>query len=66
MGVACSPTLREEYRWRVLDNRVQRMENEELHNLHSPPTIISIKSRRMRWARHVEIKRRREMFVGCW
>jgi hypothetical protein len=34
-------------RWRKLDN-------EELHNFHSPPnTITIIKSRRMRWASHV-------------
>jgi hypothetical protein len=32
----------------------RQLHNEELHNLYSSPsTIIMIKSRRMRWARHV-------------
>jgi hypothetical protein len=30
------------------------MHNEELHNLYSPANIITIKSRGMGWARHVE------------
>jgi hypothetical protein len=31
-----------------------KLHNEELHNLYSSPSIIRlIKSRRMRWARHV-------------
>jgi hypothetical protein len=31
-----------------------KLQNEELHNLYSSPSIISIiKSRRMRWAGHV-------------
>jgi hypothetical protein len=62
--------LREEHRMRVFDNRVLRrifgpnrnkvtggwgkLHNEELHNLCSSPSIITmIKSRRMRWAGHV-------------
>jgi hypothetical protein len=33
---------------------VVKLHNEELHNLHSSPSIIRIiKSRRMRWAGHV-------------
>jgi hypothetical protein len=31
----------------------RKMHNEELHNLYSSPSIIRIKSRRMRWAAHV-------------
>jgi hypothetical protein len=32
----------------------RKLHNEELHDLYSPPSIIRImKSRRMRWARHV-------------
>jgi hypothetical protein len=63
-------TLREEHRFWVTENRVLRrifgpkrdevaggwrkMQNEELHNLHSSSCIIRIiKSRRMRWAGHV-------------
>jgi hypothetical protein len=65
-----SPTLREEYRLRIYENRVLRrifgpkrdevtgewreLHNEEFHILHSPPNIVrQIKSKRMRWARHV-------------
>jgi hypothetical protein len=33
---------------------LQKFHNEELHNLYSSPDIIrQVKSRRMRWARHV-------------
>jgi hypothetical protein len=31
----------------------RKLHNEELHNLYSSPSIIKIKSRRMRWAGHV-------------
>jgi hypothetical protein len=31
----------------------RKLHNEELHNLCSSPSIIRIKSRRMRWAGHV-------------
>jgi hypothetical protein len=60
-----SLTLREEHRLRVL-RRIfgpkrdevtggwRKLHNEELHNLHSSPSIIRIiKSRRMRWSGHV-------------
>jgi hypothetical protein len=62
-------TLREEHRLRVFENRVLRrifgpkrdelrgsyrkLHNEALHNLHSSPSIIRMKSRRMRWAGHL-------------
>jgi hypothetical protein len=64
-----SLTLREEYRLRVFENRVLRkifgpkreedgswrkLHNDELHDLYSSLNIVRvIKSRRMRWARHV-------------
>jgi hypothetical protein len=64
-----SLTLREEHRLRVFENRVLRrifgpkreedgslrkLYNDELHSLYSSPNIVRvIKSRRMRWARHV-------------
>jgi hypothetical protein len=63
-------TLREEHRLRVFENKVlmrlfgpkrdeetggsKKLHNEELHNLYSSPSIITIiKSRRMRWVGHV-------------
>jgi hypothetical protein len=65
-----SLTLREEHRLRVFENRVlrrifgpkrdevrrlEKMHNEELHNLYSLPSIIRlVRLRRMRWAGHVE------------
>jgi hypothetical protein len=61
--------LREEHRLRVFENTVLRrifgpkreedgswrkLHNDELHSLYSSPSIVRvIKSRRMRWARHV-------------
>jgi hypothetical protein len=61
--------LREEHRLRVFENRVLRkifgpkreedvswrkLHNDELHSLYSSRNIVRlIKSRRMRWARHV-------------
>jgi hypothetical protein len=63
-----SLTLREEHRLRVFESRVLRifgpkreedgswrkLHNDELHSLYSSPNIVRvIKSRRMRWARHV-------------
>jgi hypothetical protein len=41
--------------------------NEELHDLYSLPSIIRIiKSRRMRWARHVAQMGSRGMHIGYW
>jgi hypothetical protein len=41
-----------------------RLHNEELHNLYSSPKIIRmIKSRRMRWARHVVRMGRRGIYI---
>jgi hypothetical protein len=35
------------------DRRLRKLHNEELHNLHSLPNIImTVKSRRTRWAKH--------------
>jgi hypothetical protein len=65
-----SLTIREEHILRVFENRVLRrisrpkrdemtggcrkLHNEDLHNLYSSPSIITmVKSRRMRWAGHV-------------
>jgi hypothetical protein len=45
----------------------RKLHNEELHNLYSLPNIIRmIKSRRMRWARHVARMGRRGMHIGYW
>jgi hypothetical protein len=62
-------SLGEEHRLRVFENRVLRkifgpkreedeswrkLHNDELHSLYSSPNIVTvIKSRRMRWAKHV-------------
>jgi hypothetical protein len=45
----------------------RKLHNEELHNLYSSPSIIRmIKSRRTRWAWHVERMGRRGMHIGYW
>ena len=77
-----SPTLREERRLRVFENRVLRRifgpkrdevtgEWRKLHNelnvLYSSPIIVRvIKSRRMRWARHAACMGRGEGYTGFW
>jgi hypothetical protein len=45
----------------------RKLHNEELHDLYSSPNIVRvIKSRRMRWARHVAGLGRREAGKGFW
>jgi hypothetical protein len=78
-----SLTLREERRLRVFENRVLRkifeprreedgswrkLHNDELHSLYSSPNIVkTIKSRRMRWAGHVECRGGERCLQGlCW
>jgi hypothetical protein len=47
------------------DESWRKVHNDELHNLYSSPNIVMvIKSRRMRWAGHVE--RMGEAFTGFW
>jgi hypothetical protein len=74
--------LGEEHRLRVFENRVLRkifgpkseedgswrkLHNDELHNLYSSPNIVRvIKSRRLRWARHVARMGRGEVLTGFW
>jgi hypothetical protein len=44
----------------------RKLHNEELHDLHSSPSIIRIiKVRRMRWAGHVARMGRRVTRIGC-
>jgi len=75
-------TLREERGLRVFRNRVLRRifgpkgdevtgewrksHNEELNNLYSPGIVRVIKSRRMRWAGHVEHMGERRDYTGFW
>jgi hypothetical protein len=45
----------------------RKLRDEELHNLYSSPSIITIiKPRKMRWAEHVARLERREMHIGFW
>jgi hypothetical protein len=45
----------------------RKLRNEELHSLYSSPNIIRmIKSKGMRWARHVARMGRRGMHIGYW
>jgi hypothetical protein len=45
----------------------RKLHNEAFHSLYSSPSIIRmIKSRRMRWARHVARMGRRGMHIGYW
>ena len=45
----------------------RRLHNEELNNLNSSPNIVRvIKSRRMRWAEHVERMGKERGRIGSW
>jgi hypothetical protein len=45
----------------------RKLHNEKLHNLYSSPSIIRmIKSRRMRWTRHVARMGRIRMHIRYW
>jgi hypothetical protein len=45
----------------------RKLHNEELHDLYSSPSSISIiKARRVRWAGHVARMGRGGMRIGCW
>jgi hypothetical protein len=45
----------------------RKLHKEVLQNLYSSPSIIKIiKSRRMKWARHVARMEERGMHIGCW
>jgi branched-subunit amino acid aminotransferase/4-amino-4-deoxychorismate lyase len=45
----------------------RKLHEEELHNLYSSSSIITmIKSRRMRWEEHVARMGRSEMHIGYW
>jgi hypothetical protein len=76
-----SLTLGEEHRLRVFENRVlkifgpkreeggswRKLHNDELHGLYSSLNIVRvIKSRKMRWARHVACMGSGEVFTGFW
>jgi hypothetical protein len=74
--------LRKEHRLRVFENSVLRrifgrireevtgewrkLHNDKLNNLYSPSIVRMIKSRRMRWARHVARMGRSEACIGLW
>jgi hypothetical protein len=45
----------------------RKLHNEVLHNLYSSPNVTKmIKSRRMRWARHVARTDKRKMHARFW
>jgi hypothetical protein len=49
------------------DGSRRKLDNDELHSLYSSPNIVRvIKSRRMRWAGHVERMGKGEVFTGFW
>jgi hypothetical protein len=45
----------------------RKLHNEELHNLYSSPSIIRmIKSRRLRWRRHLAGMEEKRKHIGYW
>jgi hypothetical protein len=45
----------------------RKLHNEELYNLYSSPNVIRMmKSRRMRWAGHVDLYKKKGMHIGFW
>jgi hypothetical protein len=46
--------------------RWKKRYKEELHDVYSSLSIRMMKSRRMRWAEHVDKWGRRGMVIGCW
>jgi hypothetical protein len=45
----------------------KKLHNEELNDLYSlPNSVLVVKLKRMRWARHVARMGRREWCTGCW
>jgi hypothetical protein len=77
-----SPTLREVNRLRVFENRVlkgifepkrgeivgdwRKLQNEELRNLYSLPSIIRMINSRRRWTGDIARMGRRGMYAGFW
>jgi hypothetical protein len=51
----------------MLTGKWRKLHNEELHDLYCSSNIVRVmKSRRMRWAGHVERKGRGEANTGIW
>jgi hypothetical protein len=74
--------LREEHRLKVFERRVlerkfelkrgvvtggwRKLQDEQLHNLYSLPSIIKIMKSRRRWTRHVARMGKGRMHIGYW
>jgi hypothetical protein len=54
------------HKWDLVTGELRKLHNEEL-NLYSSPVIVRvIRSRRMRWTRHVARMGRGEVYTGFW